>query len=212
MNNDLININNEKKDTVIKEALIHYTSAVNLSNSVINPARQNLRRIHSGRRMKLLTAAVAAIFIIFGISYIANSLMNSTPELTYSTVSLKRINSEINNVSIEGLKIIKNAGQVLSVKEFINKNNGEIYVISIEYLFLGLGGTERLLVVADIKGGLTDYVSYQDYHGDDLKQQTVYENGEYYTFGFFEDQKIKYYLILMSPISSELNEYVHLMS
>lgn len=212
MNNDLININNEKKDTVIKEALIHYTSAVNIPNSVINPARQNLRRIRSGRRMKLLTAAVAAIFIIFGISYIANSLMNSTPELTYSTVSLKRINSEINNVSIEGLKIIKNAGQVLSVKEFINKNNGEIYVISIEYLFLGLGGTERLLVVADIKGGLTDYVSYQDYHGDDLKQQTVYENGEYYTFGFFEDQKIKYYLILMSPISSELNEYVHLMS
>lgn len=204
----------EKKDSVIEEVLTRYTSGFNAPPNAVYPAVRELRRIRARRKtlIQVFAAAAAAVFVMFGIYTIGKNLMDPTPPAVYSAASLKRGNSDILRAeSIDGLMIIKSAGEVAAVKELKDKN-GAVYVVAIEYLFLGEGGTEKLLVVADIKNGLTDFISYKKYPGNTLKQKTEYDNGEYYSYGYFESGGIQYYMILMSPIKTDLSEYVGMMS
>ncbi len=203
----------EEKDLEIQQALLRYTSAVEAPQNAHYPALHILRQIKENRRKTWIRyfATAAACLIVLVIIVLASKMIpDFESPLTYSAASISRRDSSISDVeNIEGLKIIKNE-EVADVKQFIDKS-GELFVVTIEYLFLGDNGMEKLLVVADLKKGLTDFTAYKKYPGDVLKQKSEHKNGEYYTYGYFESDGIEYYMRLISSSNSDLSAYYTLL-
>lgn len=104
---------------------------------------------------------------------------------------------------------VESLGNDSNKKIYFDVDTDSLSVISAEYIFLQSYGLDKLLIIADLKLGLTDYNS--------LKNITVkrnseykYENGEYYHYGYLRQDSIDYYFFLMSPTESGFSPYLEL--
>lgn len=220
------------KDRFIERKLNSYVEAVKPKKNVLDAAILALRQkrqikkpaavpvYRPGRKRKVVIAlcsVAASVLLIIGLIIAIREINFSSEtlpqtyvlaDLTYRTETIEQIESDTDILTM-------NTSGDRFTKGLLYFKDNECIVIIVSYRILGEGGLDEIVVIADLKGGLSDFEDFTKYRKTNIGGITVNfketpENGEWYTEAYFKNAGIDYYIKITSPVQSG-KEYISLL-
>jgi len=214
------------KDKLIQQKLAEYAEAVKPDSALIEAAVFELRRkraeqaSRSARRsrapllLRIGAAGVASLMLVVFSFYVIVNVFNfmggnndgtapgHTPRYALSDLTYHVMPME--NVRQESILILELDNVHTNARFFFEAGETEPILISVLYRTVGGGGIDEILILADIGGGLADFVDFRRHtatviEGIAVHKRQILISGEFMTEAFFRYGDIDYYVKIMSP-------------
>jgi len=216
-----------KKDTIIQSKLNTLADGVTPDMRLLCRARAFVRD-NAGKkhiRWRRLVFASASCLVVLAIvlgalafgQQLRGSLNETTSPaitLTYSLSTLKQeAGTAFQATSCTDLLTGAENTALTRCILYKDKSTSKTLVISCEYVSVTGHGTDKLTIIKDVGGGLTDYKNYQgtkritNENGVSVSYLEEYKNGEYYSYAYFQSNNSDYYMMIGSPKQEAGNYY-----
>ncbi len=205
-----------RKKKLIEQKLNQLAQSIRLKTDTVRDAVYELSRAENSpkpRRRTIMSVATACAVIIIVIASIfivrsLNNTPNDTPPASYKLDSLQSTYASEINVTAVPFSTLGNAW----FQQKLFTLNGETKVVSTKIINVAEHGTDQIIVYQDLGNGLADFDSYLNYsqRSTDNKFYTIkttYKNGEHYSYCYYKDSEIDYYIVIMSPYSDAATFY-----
>ena len=201
-----------KKDKIIEEQLNKLVQDIQpISHRLLAPAKiEMINRAKQIKKKPRLIIGLAAVFamvmflVIFGVlSYFKDNQKPDNGNLQSYYINSLSIQSSTTKIDDE--RILSFDYDKMSASYNSYYSSDELVMYGTKYRVVTDKGTDIILVYSDLKRGLKDYRDIKK-----AKQYTIskdilinqyekYENGEFYTYAFYSDEKADYYIFIISP-------------
>lgn len=199
-----------KKNKLIEHKLNRLADSVRLNPDTVRDAVFELNRVEysrksSGRRMFSAVAAVCAVILIVFVSVFIVRGFNNQDTQTIVTYKLDSLQENfITDADSSAVPFSELENAELQQKSY--SQNGEIEVVATKIINVTEHGTDQIIVYQDIGSGLTDFSSYRNFSAYETDETSYtmryeYKNGEYYSYCYYSESDVGYYIIIMSPYS-----------